>query len=400
MRLTVMLALRDLLRDRVFVICNVAVIAGVLVPLLVVFGVKNGVYDALIGRLLSNPATLLITTTGNSAFTAEDAAEVAAWPETGFVTLKTRSIFDFVSVRAEGGRGRQNALLVPSGTGDPTLPAGLGLRPDEAVVTANLAAQLGVGPGDTLQVITQATERPRQLMIPLRVVGVLPAERMSGRSVLTPVGTLDLVEAFYDGYAVPRHGIEEGRPAAERRASFEGMRVFARDLTSLGALQTRLEARFGIGTEARTREVESVLNLGRNLNLALGLTASVASVGLAAALVFGFWGETARKRPTLAVLALLGVGGRRLWLFPVVQALVSALLGLLVSFGLFLAARVAAERLFDTGLTEEGGLVRIEMGEALLIAVAVLAFVAATSAFAAAAAARVDPARVLREGAT
>lgn len=399
MKLTVFLALRDLFRDRVYIICNVAVLCGVLVPLLVVFGVKNGVYDALIGRLLSNPATLLINTTGNVGFSEADAAEVAGWSETGFVTLKTRSIFDFISVRAEGGRGRQDALLVPSGTGDPTLPGAMTLGPGEAVITANLSAQLDLGVGGTIQVITQASERPRQLLVPLKVVGVLPAERMSGRSVLSNVATLDLVEAFYDGYALPNHGIAVGRPITERAASFEGMRVFARDVYHLGALQTRLETRFGIGTEAATREVESVLSLGRNLNLALALTASVAGIGLAAALIFGFWGEIARKRHMLAVLALMGIGGRKLWLFPVVQALVSALLGLAASFGLFLLAGVAAERLFETGLTEAGGLVRISGPEVAIISGAVLVFVLATSALAAAAASRVDPAQVLREGA-
>ena len=99
MRIVADLALRDLMRQKVHLVCNVAVLAGVLVPMLVLFGVKNGVYDALVGRLLDNPATLRIDTSGNSAFTDADAAEVRGWPEAGFVTLKTRGIFDFINVR-------------------------------------------------------------------------------------------------------------------------------------------------------------------------------------------------------------------------------------------------------------------------------------------------------------
>ena len=60
--------------------------------------------------------------------------------------------------------------------------------------------------------------------------------------------------------------------------------VFARDLESLAARQARLEARFDIRTEARTADVESVLGLGKNLDLALLLTAAVAAIGRAAAL--------------------------------------------------------------------------------------------------------------------
>ena len=89
------LALKDLTFQKVHLICNVAVLAGVLVPLLVLFGVKNGVYDALIGQLLSNPRSLQIDTSGNTEFLAADADEVRGWAETGFVTLKTRSQFDF-----------------------------------------------------------------------------------------------------------------------------------------------------------------------------------------------------------------------------------------------------------------------------------------------------------------
>ncbi|MCV6592382.1 MAG: ABC transporter permease [Silicimonas sp.] len=400
MKLVFDLALRDLLRERIHLICNIAVLAGVLVPLLVVFGVKNGIFDALITRLLNDPATLRIETTGNSAFTTADVAEVAGWAETGFAVAKTRSVFDFVNIRHEGAIEKKDAVLVPSGTGDPTLPEGLALDPGQAVVSANLARQLDLKAGDPVQIFTQAEDRPRQLMLPLTIVAVLPDARAAGRSIFAPIETLDLVEAFYDEYALPDHGITAGRDLAGRAPEFEGLRVFARDIHSLAALQSRIETRFSVRTEARTAEVTGVLGLGRNLNLALLLTAGVASLGLAAALIFGFWGEVARKRQTLAALALLGIGADRLWLFPVVQALASGLAGLIASFAIFLIAGQVAERLFDTGLTEEGGLVILTFAQAAGISALVLGFVSVTAFFAARAAARVDPAEVLREGAT
>lgn len=399
MNLIVDLALRDLLRERIHLVCNIAVLAGVLVPLMVLLGVKNGVYEALIGRLMNDPATLRVETTGNSAFTDADAEEVRAWTEAQFVTPKTRSIFDFVNVRRAGDRALRDALLVPSGPGDPTLPRGTVLEAGEAAVSGNLARQLEIAAGDEIEIITQAEDRPRQLLLTLPVIAVLPDARLGGRAVLADLATLDLVEAFYDEYALPDHGIDDGRPLGTRRAEYEGLRAFARDLESLAPLQSRMEERFGVGTEARTAEVAGVLGLGRNLDLALILTAVVASVGLAAALVFGFWGEVTRKRRMIAVLALMGVGGRRLWLFPVVQALVSGGLGLIVSFALFLVASAAAERLFDSGLTEAHGLVFLKSLQIVLIAFGTLAFVVVTALFAAQSAMRVDPADVLREGA-
>lgn len=400
MTLLMSLALRDLLKERVHLICNVAVLAGVLVPLLVIFGIKNGVYDALIGRLLSDPNTLRIETLGNSSFTVTDAEEVASWAETGFVTLKTRSIFDFVNVRRLGDRSIRDAVLIPSGTGDPTLPPDLTLRAGQSVISASLARQLEISAGDSIELFTQAEDRTRQLRLELAVAAILDDARASGRSVFADVAVLDLVEAFYDEYALPEYGITAGRDLGTRQADFEGIRTFARDIYAVAALQSRLEDRFDIRTEARTAEVSGVLSLGRNLNIALALTAAVASLGLAAALVFGFWGEVERKRRIIAALALLGISGQRLWLFPMVQALVSGVVGLVVSFVIFFGAAALAERLFDTGLTEDGGLVVLTAGQAALTCFAVLLFVALTAFFAARSAARVDPADVLREGAT
>ncbi|MEM9551898.1 MAG: ABC transporter permease [Pseudomonadota bacterium] len=400
MTLVFNLALRDLFHHRVHLICNVAVLVGVLVPLLVLFGIKNGVYDALIGRLLSNPATLQIDTSGNDTFYPEDAEKVRAWAEAGFVTLKTRSLFDYVNVRLEGGREKRDALLIPSGTGDPNLPGDLELGPADAVVSAGLARQLDISIGAPLQVITQAEDRPRQLLLPLTVVAILPDERASGRTLFAHIDVLDLVEAFYDSYALPDYGITQGRPLSERTGEFEGLRVFARDLESLAPLQAQIEDAFDVRTEARTDEVTAILKLGRNLNLALLFTAGVAAIGLAAALVFGFWGEVARKRQVMASLALLGIGGRALWIFPVIQAIASGLLGLLASFAIFLVAGAVAERLFESGLTEGSGLVSLGLAQGAAIGLFVLIFVAGASLFAARQAGRTDPADVLRESAT
>ena len=112
------LAMRDLIRDRFFFICNVAVIVGVLAPLLVLFGVKNGVYQALIGEMMANPATLQIDTLGNNTFTDSQIETLRSWPDVIFVTPKVRSQFDYVNVYVPKARERREAILIPSGTGD------------------------------------------------------------------------------------------------------------------------------------------------------------------------------------------------------------------------------------------------------------------------------------------
>lgn len=399
MRLVLGLSLRDLARDWVHLLCNAAVLAGILVPLLVLFGVRNGVYEALLGQLTRNPAVLQIDTRGNTRFSAADAEELRAWPEVAFVTPKTRSLFDYVNLRPAGGRAVRDAVAVPSGSGDPMLAPLRELGAEEVALSAMLAQQLGVGVGERVELITQATDRPRQLLLPRRVAAVLPEDRLSGRSVLAGLATLDLIEAFYDEYALPEHGITQGRPLAQRVPDYAGLRVYAADLPSLAPLQNRIETRFGVDTEAQTARVMQVLGLGRNLALALALTAAVAGIGLAAALVFGFWAEVARKRRMLANLALLGLRPGQIGLIPLIQALATALVGLGLSFGLFAVAAQVAEHLFDSGLTQEGGLVRLSLAQGAAIAAAVVVFVTASALAAARSALRIDPAVVLRESA-
>ena len=398
--LTVTLALRDLFRDRLFLLCNIAVLAGVLVPLLILLGVKNGVYEALIGQLLSNPATLQIDTQGNAELTEAEIAPLRDWPDIAFLTPRTRSQFDYVNLYApsEGGAALREALLLPTGPGDPNLPPGMVLAEDEIALSPLLARQMHLTEGDVIELVTQAETRPKQLRLPVTVRHILPETVATGRSVMADFAVLDRVEAFYDNYALPEYGVTEGRPLAERQPRFEGLRVYARSLEGLGPVQERLEAELGIGTSARTREVAAVLGLGRNLDLALGLTSALATTGLAAALLFGFWSDAMRKRGVLAALGMLGIPPRSLALFPVVQAVITAVLGLALSFALYAGAAAMAARMFAQGLPGEAPVTRLDWPQGMAICAAVLVIVLVAALASAWSALRVDPARTLREG--
>jgi putative ABC transport system permease protein len=393
------LAWRDLIRDRLFLICNVAVMVGVLVPLLVLFGVKNGVYGALSGDMQADPSNLQIDTAGNVTLTEDELAPLRDWPEIAFLTPKVRSQFDFMNVRAQDGRRMRPALVLPSGRGDPALPEGLDLSGARVAVSAQLAAQLDLVPGMAVQLISQAENRARQLVLDAVVVAVLAERAAPGRAVLAPFAMLDLIEAFYDSYSLPDHGIEGTRDLADRVPAHAGLRVYARSLSDLAPLQARIEARLGVATTARTREVASLLGLGRRLDLALGLSAGLAAVGMGAALVFGFWSDVARKRGVLAAIALLGVSGRDLALVPMAQAAITAVIGLALSFALYLPGALAATALFGDGLPDGAVLAVIAPGQAAAICALVLVLVLAAAGFAAAAAQRLDPASVLRAAA-
>lgn len=393
------LAWRDLMRDRFFLFCNIAVIVGILVPLLVLVGVKNGVYAALIGEMLADPANRQIDTLGNAVFVESDLAPLRDWPEIAFLTPKVRGQFDYMNVRAKDGRRMRPAVMIPTGAGDPTLPADVEIGPGEVAVSAQLAAQLDLAKGASLQLVSQAEGRARQLVLPVTVAAVLPESATAGRAVMARFEMLDLIEAYYESYSLPDHGITGTRALSDRVPSYEGVRVYAKRLEDLAALQARIEEQLSIGTSARTREVESLLGLGRKLNLALGLTAGLAAIGLGAALVLGFWSDVIRKKPVLAGIALLGVPGTTIALFPMVQALITALSGLALAFPLYLVAGQVAGALFGQGLPDGAPMTVLPFSQGLAIVLGVLVLVLGASAVAAISAQRLDPASVLREGA-
>ncbi|MEO0344459.1 MAG: ABC transporter permease [Pseudomonadota bacterium] len=392
------LAWRDLFFERIQLICNVAVLVGIVLPLLVLFGVKNGVYSILVDGLLNDPNALRIETTANRSFTQADVDLVQSWPEVAFVTGKTRSIFDFVNVVKIGERTRKQAVLVPSGQGDPTLDAGLSLSADTVAVTQKLADQLSLKAGDEIGLFTQADDRPKQLFLNMKVAAVIPIERAAGTSVFATINTLNLVEAFYDEYALPEYGITEGRPLDERVNEFEGIRLFVKDLFQLQEIENRIENALNTQANSKSGDVAGILGLSRNLNIALAFTAAVAGLGLAASFVFGFWGEVERKKTVLASIALLGIEPKQLWIFPMLQALISSILGLFLSFALLWVAALAAQLLFGSNFGGDQWLVQVTWLQAGWLVLTILVFVGLSTYFAARRATKIDPALVLREG--
>lgn len=394
------LAWRDLWHDRFFLVCNAAVLVGVVVPLMVLYGVKNGVSQALLDDLLSNPSVLQIDTLGNKSFTQDQLDEILAWPEVAFAAPRARSAFDSVNLRRDGGRHIVAATLLPSGAGDPNLPPGLDLPPGTIALTEVAAGRLEAGIGDTVDIVGQieAGQRDGNLRVQAQVVHIVPSSRIDGASVLGPFALVDGFEALYEGYAVPQFGLDQGLPADTRVPAFEGVRVFARDLSDVVALETRLGATLDVGTRGSSADIAALFGLSRNLTLVFGITAALAALGLGAALVTGSYADVVRKRLGLASLSMLGLPGAALALIPVLQALFTAMLGLAVAFPAFWIGAAIIDSLFGQALPGDNPVAFLRPLEALALFLGVLVLSMAAAGAAARSAIRIDPASVLREG--
>lgn len=395
MILAARLALSSLWHERVHLFCNVAMLAGALVPLLVLFGVKTGIYRALLDELLSDPNLLYVTTLGDNEFSEADQAEIAGWPEAAFVALKTRAIADDALIQPlDGGRVAQ-ATLVPSGPGDPLLPEELKVSERRIAVSQRLAERLAIEAGADVRVIGRTELRP-PLIINVSVVAVLAPDSSSGNVILMTPREMDLFEAYFDGYAIPQFGLENGKPIEERVSSFEGLRLYADGLENVLRLENRVQDRFGVRTHSRAQEIEGVLALGRNLDLAFLLIASTAVIGLGAALLFSFWAEVDRKRRVFATLMLVGFRRSEIALVPLVQAVAVGLAGVAVAFVLFGLAAIGADVMFSDRLPAGQGVVALSALSAVLAIVLPLVIVLVASLLAVRTVLGIDPAITLR----
>jgi putative ABC transport system permease protein len=395
MRFLAFLALRDLLHNRLQFLCDAALLVGILVPLMVVLGAKTGFQTSLIADLYSDPAILEIRTRGNTPMTLAQRDEILSWPETQFVALRTRAYTDSARVKKLDGDRIQNANIVGTEDGDPLIPTA-SLSPDEVAVSADLAGLLGLAPGDTLLMVSDSSDRSVQLRIERRIAQVAAPERVPHFVVLADYRTMQMFEAFYEGYALPDYGVTDGRDVATRIEDYEGMRIYARALDEVPALDGKVRQFLAVNTLSRADRIAATLRLGDNLDLAFRVIAIVSIVGLITALASSFWTAVERKRKILATLVLLGAKSRDLALFPIVQAAILCVVSLGLAFMLFELSAAVAESLFEDRLGGSSRVVMLTLSEIATLIFGTVLIVFGSAAVAANRVMGIDPAIILR----
>ena len=165
--------------------------------------------------------------------------------------------------------------------------------------------------------------------VPLHVRDIVP-ERLHGQAtVFVDLALLIAAERFRDDYEVPLFGSSSGRPWSEM-TEYASFRLYARGLRDVAGLAAHLRD-LGIEVKTQADQIEGVLGLERNLNLLFAAVAAVSAVGLVGALTASMVAGVDRKRRSMAVLALLGFSQRSIMLFPVIQASLIGMGGVIAS---------------------------------------------------------------------
>ena len=407
------LACRDYLREALLSACAVLGLAAVLTPLLVLYGVKFGVVQTLTDRLQHDPRNLEVSPVSSGRFTLQDVEKFAARPDVAFALPRTRAIAATMDLRngKEGARKTVTASLEPSAAGDPLLarygvpapvmPAQPLAAPVEVTLSAPAAEKLGCSLGDTL---TGTLERRYQgqvqrARVTLRVAGVLPLAAQQKDVAFVPLPLAQATEDYRDGRAVPEMGTAQGwtgEPRPEGPRLYPGFRLYASSLEAVTGLR---EFFAGQGLEVYTHaaEIEQVTSLSRALNTVFALICAAAAAGFLASTASSALAGVKRKERMLGLLRLTGFGTGALLLFPLVQALLTALLGTATAMGVYAAAAAVINHLFAASLGDMEQVCRLLPRHVLLVFAAVAGLALTAALGPALRATRIEPSEVIRD---
>lgn len=400
-RLIVELAFRDYLHERVMSSCFVLALSAVLLPLLVLFGLKFGIIGNLLAPLEDDPRYRQIRPVGSGSFSPGWFDEMAARNDVAFIVPRTRSIAATMRLRRpDSDTGRIISVeLIPTAAGDPVLGdlgplSGYG----DVILSLDAADKLGLAPGTGAEGILSRTYAGQQetVLLPLTVTGVAPAGAFERDGMFVPHGLLVAVEDFLDGRAVPALGWD-GSPAQNDSRHYSGFRLYARDLSDVAVLRRGLMER-GIDVRTRQADIELVRSLDRNLSIVFWIIASIAAVGYGISFGSSVWANIERKQRDFSVLRLTGFRTRGIVSFPILQALLTGVLGWVIASVTYFGVQAGLNALLAENVGSGQAVCQLLPSHFMIAMILTLTVASVAAALGGIRLAGLEPSLALREG--
>lgn len=195
-------------RSRGNALCRVLALSAMMLPLVVLLGLKFGILSSMKENLRQNPEALEIWFPDLVPNSPADAERYRSWPEVGFVLPCAHAAYASVGVLNPAAENAQEISVdtTPTAPGDPLLQYAALPVPGagEVVLSAPLAKELAVSSGGTLRLCARRNARREQWEREVRVVGVLP-RRFCQRSMMYAPAEfcLELEEFMVQGKGEP-----------------------------------------------------------------------------------------------------------------------------------------------------------------------------------------------------
>lgn len=391
--IVVWLAFRDLLRDRKSIVALALSLAAALTPVLILMALKTGITQALLGEMLHNPANLQVEFRSDRTISLEDFAAIQAFPQTGFAIAAPRaggSTVELESLEEEGGAAAVS--LLPSGAGDPLLAGVAVPRAGDIVLSRRTADELRATAGDRVLLILVNSSTGAEITIEVTLAGITAL--IGNRFALVGSDLAFLAEAVKEGRAT---STDDPESRAENRPwDVSRLRLYARDLDSVAALSEQVRA-LGYDIASKEDDIRRLTTLRGNLDLIFALIAGFATLGFAVALSISLWVNVERKRRSLAMLRLMGMRAGEVVLFPLVQAVFVAVIGVGIAMACFLVARAGLNAHFAGSLPAGAKVAALPGRELALLLGTILGLAIAAGAASGLAVIRMQPKEAMRD---
>jgi putative ABC transport system permease protein len=402
------LSTRDFVHELSLSTCAILGIAAILAPLLVLFGLKFGIVSSMTARLAADPRARALQPIGQGRFDAAWFATLEALPQTGFVMPTTRFLAATVILRNPKLADVQSLTteLWPTGRGDPLREADEKPAPSidrvapltyTVALSASTAKALRAAVGDRLEGrIGRSYNGNREaLSLCFTVAQILNAGLIDREVALVPLTVLTAVEDYREGIATPEFPSADASPM-ESRSSYASFRLYARSIDEVEPLQGWL-ALHGVEAVTRLHDIQALQRLSRDLTSLFVLISTLAGIGTLVWIAISSLSTVARKQRELSLLRLVGFSTGSVAAFPIVQAVLTAVMGVVLASLAVLATAPVIDQMFAGQLPPGAHVFRLH-GSHFLVAVLITASSAAAAAsLAGIRAARITPSEGLRD---
>lgn len=333
---TVRLATQDYRHDWQSSSCFILALAAVLGPMLILFGLKFGIMSGMFAQLIENPNNRVIRPLSSGRYDTAWIDQLRQRPEVAFVVPRTRSIATLIELHSPQAARILKSEVVPSAPNDPLLasvhvvPKGL----YSVVLSQSAARKLQAKPGDQIQgsLTRRFQQKKERVTLDLTVLGIAPAHVFARDAVFADLTLVEALEDFRDGRAVAALGWS-GNPAPMERF-YPSFRLYARSIHDVPTLKKQLN-QSGIEVRTQAAQITLVTDMERNLSTIYWLIAFIGSGGFLLSLGANLWANVERKRKQLAILRLIGFRSGDIIAFPIIQALYTAILGVLLAIMIY-----------------------------------------------------------------
>ena len=331
------LALRHLFFERMMTICQIAALACIMAPLLLLFSLRFGILTELHNKLMNDPKVLSLTLDMSYRLDSSFFENLAARPEVGFVVPQITALNALVDLKFPGAAVRISVL--PTKPGDPVvLSSNLSfeqpLGSDEAFISYSLAQLRGLKVGDVVTMVVSRTRNGvrESVRTSLKLRGIVEERFVNDDCLLLNLDLVNAIDDYRNGYNPVL--LSDGSKVNTQPRLYAKFRLYAKDLASVIPLYYYLVNQ-NLNVSSKVREIQNLKAVSHVLNFIYGVIALVSVSGGALALTGLVLSALRASKRNFVLLRLMGQGSTGIYGVVMIEGLFIATVGFALALTLY-----------------------------------------------------------------